>query len=229
MASRTRHSWPGTPGRSSNAKSWRSAFSCMSPRGVRVRGAAAAGATHGASFASVTPPAAATCESMARASVELTDSTNEPVKRVRGTIERPTTAPVTRDRRVSPTVTTSSTWPRRESAAERPVQLNVCCADRMKIVSPFATAPSAAVATAAQPTRAPAAGPAANPSNVHSGRSGTTASSSETPSRSASARDEAPTSTQSWSTPTIVVSARCWRAKCPFAIATTPGTSPRAV
>jgi hypothetical protein len=82
-----------------------------------------------------------------------------------------------------------------------------------KIVSPSVIRPVAAVAIAAQPARAPAAGPAANPSNVHAGRSIVIGSSSDTPARSTSAADEAPTSIQRSSIVAATVSARCCCAK----------------
>ena len=97
------------------------------------------------------------------------------------------------------------------------------------MVSPEVTVPCEAVATAAHPARVAAPGPDAKDPHVQGARSGITGSSRAIPSFSTSARDEAPTSTQSWSTPTTVVSARCWREKWPLAMATTPGTARAAV
>ena len=145
---------------SSSDVTWRSAAAYASVRAASAACFASAGATHAWPGASATPAAAAVLARRSRASAALIDSTSEPVNLVRGTIDlagaRAATAARCTDQRE-----VSRKGPSRASAPLSPDQFITCCAARMKTVSPLETVPCAAVATAAQPARAPAAGPAA--------------------------------------------------------------------
>ena len=83
IASRTRHSCPGTPARSAIVRNVRSIASYASLRATRRVVVSNAGVIHGAAFSRL-PAADSAAASNARASSACTDSTSDPAKRTRG-------------------------------------------------------------------------------------------------------------------------------------------------
>ena len=250
IASRTRHSRPGTPGRSASDRSSDASAVSESRRSAGT-GSGPAGTSQRAS-AAATPAARATAARSESASASWTVSTSVPAQRARTArvvtessraasspagrgVRRHSTAPVRAApagvpaRAAGPTMTTLSTGPMRASAPLRPAQRKARSVERTNTVSPVAGVPCAAAATAAQPARPLASAPAACPAYGQAGTSRRTGSMSRTPRARASAAERAPTSTQRSSTPTTAVSPRCCREKWPLGTATTPGTSPVAV
>src|SRR6185437_10244561 len=92
--------------------------------------------------------------------------------------------------------TSVSTTPACFTAQASPAQPKLLCTESTYTVSPVAGVCDAADATAAQPVRSAALGPATWSAYVQCGQSRSTGSSSATPSALASARERAPMSSQ---------------------------------